>query len=319
VGVDDERRAELLDERSEGAARLRALLERARVVAEEEINLAAVGEALEAGPLARDRPVPVATGSTRPGGKRAAVGETAQRAEPEACARRQVVQAEAERHRAGRERASLGAGERLGVVVVSVDEQKLEPGPPEQGARGAEEAAPLRVVRQVAEVAERDERAAVLLDGALDQVAQVASVAVQVTKGEQPAHSSRAYRVCSCPRARGSAPGAGRGARQTFETVLGEGARSEGLNYWGYDSEAARFRMIFFSNSGPSPRKATATRGRVVEDTLTFHRTARFQHALSDEATIKTNRDGTVSVAWWLHDGDWQPWTNNTFTNIEDD
>ena len=51
VGVDDERRAEVRGERSEGAARLHALLERARVVAEEEVDLAAVGEALEGGPL----------------------------------------------------------------------------------------------------------------------------------------------------------------------------------------------------------------------------------------------------------------------------
>jgi hypothetical protein len=53
VGVDDERRAELRGERGEGAARLRALLERARVVAEEEVDLAAAGEALEGGLLAR--------------------------------------------------------------------------------------------------------------------------------------------------------------------------------------------------------------------------------------------------------------------------
>jgi hypothetical protein len=86
--------------------------------------------------------------------------------------------------------------------VVPLHEQKLEAGPAEQGARGAEEAAPLRVVRQVAEVAERDERVALLLDRALDEVAQEASVAVQVTKGEQPAHSSRAYPARSFPRGR---------------------------------------------------------------------------------------------------------------------
>ena len=77
--------------------------------------------------------------------------------------------------------------------MVSVDEQKLEARTAEQGTGGAEEAAPFRVARQVAEVAEGDERVAALLDGALDQAAQVASVAVQVTEDEQPAHSSRAY------------------------------------------------------------------------------------------------------------------------------
>ena len=77
--------------------------------------------------------------------------------------------------------------------MVSVHEQKLEARTAEQGTGGAEEAAPFRVARQVAEVAERDERVAALLDGALDQAAQVASVAMQVTEDEQPAHSSRAY------------------------------------------------------------------------------------------------------------------------------
>jgi hypothetical protein len=57
-----------------------------------------------------------------------------------------------------------------------------------------------------AEVAEGDERVAALLDGALDQAAQVASVAVQVAEDEQTAHSSRAYRAPSRSRAEGSAP-----------------------------------------------------------------------------------------------------------------
>ena len=104
-----------------------------------------------------------------------------------------MVQAEAERHRPGGRSAGAGVGERLAVVVVSVHEQKLEARTAEQGTGGAEKAAPFRVARQVADVAERDERVAALVDGALDQAAQVASVAMQVTKDEQPAHSSRAY------------------------------------------------------------------------------------------------------------------------------
>jgi hypothetical protein len=47
-------------------------------------------------------------------------------------------------------------------------EQKLEACPTEHGTSGAEEAAPFRVARQVAEVAEGEERVAALLDAALD-------------------------------------------------------------------------------------------------------------------------------------------------------
>ena len=37
------------------------------------------------------------------------------------------------------------------------------------------------------------------------------------------------------------------------------------------------------------------------------------------EGRIKLNRDGTLSVAWWLRDedGEWKPWMNNTFTRIQ--
>jgi hypothetical protein len=125
VGVEDERRTELRGERGKEASRLRALLESARVVAEEEIDLAAAGEPLEGSPLECDGPVPVATGSTRSHWKRTAVRETAQATKPEACSRRQVVQAEAERHRTGRGSSSVRAGERLGIVVIPVNEQKL--------------------------------------------------------------------------------------------------------------------------------------------------------------------------------------------------
>jgi hypothetical protein len=41
--------------------RLRALLERVRVVAEEKVDLPAAGEALQGRPLARGGPMPVAT------------------------------------------------------------------------------------------------------------------------------------------------------------------------------------------------------------------------------------------------------------------
>ena len=110
---------------------MRALLERAWVVAEEEVDLAAAGEALEGRALERSRPVPAATGVRD---WRTAIGQTAQAAETEACSGRQVVQAEAEPHRAGRAGTGVGTGERLGVVVVSVHEQKLEADPAEQGS-----------------------------------------------------------------------------------------------------------------------------------------------------------------------------------------
>jgi hypothetical protein len=80
----------------------------------------------------------------------------------------------------------------LGIVVVSVHEQKLEAGPAEQSTGGAEEAAPVRVTRRVTEVAEGDERVAALLNGTLDQAAQVASVAVKIAEDEQAAHSAEA-------------------------------------------------------------------------------------------------------------------------------
>ena len=204
VAIDDERRAEFRGERRERAASLRALFERAWVVAKEKVDLAAAGEALKGGPLARSRPEPVAAGM---GYWRAAVGQTAQAAETEPCSGRQVVQAEAESHRAGRGGAGVGVGERLGVVVVSLHEQKLEARPAEQGTCGTEKAAPFRLARQVVEVAQGHERVAALLDGALDQAAQVPSVAVQVAEDEQTAHSSRAYRAPTGVRV------TGRGAR----------------------------------------------------------------------------------------------------------
>ena len=192
VAVDDERGAEFRGERRERAASMRALLERAWVVATPTVDLAAAGEALKGGPLERSRPEPAATGV---GDRRAAVGETAQAAKTESSSGRQVVQAEAEPHRAGRAGAGVGAGERLGVVVVSLHEQKLEARPAEQGNGGAEEAAPFSLALQIVDVAERHECVAVLRDGALDQATQMASVAVQVAEDEQPAHTSRAYRA----------------------------------------------------------------------------------------------------------------------------
>jgi hypothetical protein len=94
VGAEDKRWAELRGERGEGAAGLRTFIECARVVAEEDVDLAGASDALVGCPLERGGPIPAAGGSRRPDAKRAAVGEAPQAAEPEARSARQVVQAE---------------------------------------------------------------------------------------------------------------------------------------------------------------------------------------------------------------------------------
>ena len=116
-------------------------------MAEEEVDFAVARKALQPRPLACDSAVPAAISPRGPDWKRAAVGEAAQAAETEACSRTQVVQAVTERHRPACGITGASAGERLGVVVVSVHEQKLEAGPAEYGARRAEEAAPFWLAR----------------------------------------------------------------------------------------------------------------------------------------------------------------------------
>jgi Protein of unknown function (DUF1579) len=107
---------------------------------------------------------------------------------------------------------------------------------------------------------------------------------------------------------------------QTYETVFGDEPAQTGVNYWGYDSAAKRFRIIFFSNNGPFTEEGNRYQGEVAGHTLTFEGPARFQYELDDDGRIKLNPDGTLSVAWWLRDenGEWQPWMNNTFTKVED-
>ena len=103
---------------------------------------------------------------------------------------------------------------------------------------------------------------------------------------------------------------------QTYATTFGVEPAQKGVNYWYYDSEARRFRIIFFSNNGPFTEEGNRYQGEVAGRTLTFEGPARFQYELDDEGRIKRGADGTVSVAWWLRDenGEWQPWMNNTFT-----
>ena len=106
----------------------------------------------------------------------------------------------------------------------------------------------------------------------------------------------------------------------TYETVFGDEPAQRGVNYWGYDSQAGRFRIIFFSNNGPFTEEGNRYEGKVDGDKLTFEGPARFQYDLDDDGRIRTNTDGTISVAWWLRDeiGAWRPWMNNTFRRLKD-
>lgn len=106
---------------------------------------------------------------------------------------------------------------------------------------------------------------------------------------------------------------------QTYETSFGDEPAQTGVNYWYYDSEAKRFRIIFFSNNGPFSEEGNRYQGDVAGNKLTFEGPARFQYELDDEGRIKLNPDCALSVAWWLRDenGEWKPWMRNTFTRIE--
>ena len=105
----------------------------------------------------------------------------------------------------------------------------------------------------------------------------------------------------------------------TYETVFGDEPAQKGINYWGYDSDAKRFRIIFFSNNGPFTEDGNRYEGTVTGGKLTFVGPARFQYELDDEGRVKFNPDGTLSVAWWLRDedGEWQPWMTNTFDRTD--
>jgi Protein of unknown function (DUF1579) len=105
---------------------------------------------------------------------------------------------------------------------------------------------------------------------------------------------------------------------QTYETVFGDQPAQRGVNYWMYDSESKKFRIIFFSNNGPYSERGNQYAGEVSDGKLTMQGPARFQYALDDEGKIQTNSDGTISVSWWLRDENdsWKPWMNNIFTRV---
>ena len=107
---------------------------------------------------------------------------------------------------------------------------------------------------------------------------------------------------------------------QTYETIFGDEPTQEGVNYWMYDSERRMFRIIFFSNNGPYSEAGNRYSGEVADGRLTMEGPARFQYELDGDGRIKTNPDGTISVAWWLRDeqGDWQIWMTNTFQRVNE-
>jgi Protein of unknown function (DUF1579) len=107
---------------------------------------------------------------------------------------------------------------------------------------------------------------------------------------------------------------------QEYETAFGDEPAQRGVNYWYYDSAAGKFHIIFFSNNGPFTEEGNRYEGKVADNGLTFVGPARFQYELDAEGKIKTNADGTSSVAWWLRDekGEWQPWMDLTHRKIRD-
>ena len=103
---------------------------------------------------------------------------------------------------------------------------------------------------------------------------------------------------------------------QTYDTTFGDEPAQKGVNYWFYDTETKKFRIIFFSNNGPYTEEGNRYEGQIVAGKLTFTGPARFQYELDFDGNIKVNPDGTITVAWWLRDleENWNPWMTNTFS-----
>jgi hypothetical protein len=70
---------------------------------------------------------------------------------------------------------------------------------------------------------------------------------------------------------------------QTYETRFGDEPAQKGVNYWYYDAEARKFRIIFFSNNRPFSEEGNRYEGQVDDATLTFEGPARFQYELDDK------------------------------------
>jgi hypothetical protein len=69
---------------------------------------------------------------------------------------------------------------------------------------------------------------------------------------------------------------------QEYETTFGDQPTQRGINFWGYDSDAGMFRIIFFSNNGPFTEDGNRYAGRVDGDRLTMIGPARFEYRLDD-------------------------------------
>ena len=102
---------------------------------------------------------------------------------------------------------------------------------------------------------------------------------------------------------------------QTYNTVFGDEPAQIGVNYWFYDADAKRFRIIFFSNNGPFTEEGNRYEGVIEGRALTFVGPARFQYDLDTTGNVRTNDDGTLTIRWWLRDerGEFQPWMTNVF------
>jgi hypothetical protein len=107
---------------------------------------------------------------------------------------------------------------------------------------------------------------------------------------------------------------------QTYETVFGDEPAQKGVNYWSYDADAHKFRIIFFSNNGPFTEQGNRYQGEVADGQLAFEGPARFEYRLDDAGRIMVSPDDTIAVAWWLRNdtGAWQPWMKNTFRRLQD-
>jgi Protein of unknown function (DUF1579) len=107
---------------------------------------------------------------------------------------------------------------------------------------------------------------------------------------------------------------------QEYATTFGEEPTQRGVAYWGYDTQAGRFGILFFSNNGPFTEDGSRYGGTVADGRLSFVGPARYQYRLGGDGRIQPNPDGTISVAWWARDeqGQWQPWMDNTFSKIHD-
>jgi hypothetical protein len=107
---------------------------------------------------------------------------------------------------------------------------------------------------------------------------------------------------------------------QTYETVFGKEPVQTGINYWFYDAQATRFRIIFFSNNGPFTEDGNRYEGAIADRALTFVGPARFQYDLDPTGKVRRNDDSTVTVRWWLRDesGQFKPWMKNVFRPVNE-